>query len=143
MYIGWPKGWAVFRLAKEVWNEEESALTEKDRYRTSVFFPIGQPNDAYARYFVGQGIRHFYGTRRGVPARPSKAPGPRRPEESTPQKPAGFFVPAGHVFFLFYPSIRICFFSGTFLASFLGSFRLSTPFSYLALMSSSVMLPPT
>ena len=23
MYVGWPKGWAVFRLAKEVWNEEE------------------------------------------------------------------------------------------------------------------------
>lgn len=22
MYCGWPKGWAVFRLAKEVWNEE-------------------------------------------------------------------------------------------------------------------------
>jgi hypothetical protein len=20
MYVGWPKGWAVFRLAKEVWN---------------------------------------------------------------------------------------------------------------------------
>ena len=22
MYVGWPKGWAVFRLAKEVWGEE-------------------------------------------------------------------------------------------------------------------------
>ena len=22
MYVGWPKGWAVFRLTKEVWNEE-------------------------------------------------------------------------------------------------------------------------
>ena len=22
MYCGWPKGWAVFRLAKEVWTEE-------------------------------------------------------------------------------------------------------------------------
>ena len=22
MYVGWPKGWAVFRLAKEVWDEE-------------------------------------------------------------------------------------------------------------------------
>ena len=21
-YVGWPKGWAVFRLAKEVWNED-------------------------------------------------------------------------------------------------------------------------
>ena len=54
MYVGWPKGWAVFRLAKEVWNEQEPALTEKERYQNSLFFPIGQPNDAYARYFVGQ-----------------------------------------------------------------------------------------
>ena len=22
MYVGWPKGWAVFRLAKEVWKED-------------------------------------------------------------------------------------------------------------------------
>ena len=25
MYVGWPKGWAVFRLAKEVWNETTEA----------------------------------------------------------------------------------------------------------------------
>ncbi len=54
MYVGWPKGWAVFRLAKEVWHETEPARSEKDRYQNSIFFPIGQPNDAYARYFVGQ-----------------------------------------------------------------------------------------
>ena len=23
-YAGWPKGWAVFNLAKEVWNEDEA-----------------------------------------------------------------------------------------------------------------------
>ncbi len=54
MYVGWPKGWAVFRMAKEIWNEEQPALTEKDKYQHTVFFPIGQPNDAYAQYFVGQ-----------------------------------------------------------------------------------------
>ena len=54
MYVGWPKGWAVFRLAKEVWNEEVAPLTEKDRYQNTIFFPIGDPNDAYAQYFVGQ-----------------------------------------------------------------------------------------
>ena len=54
MYVGWPKGWAVFRLAKEVWNEETPALTEKEKYQNSIFFPIGQPNDAYAQYFTGQ-----------------------------------------------------------------------------------------
>ena len=54
MYVGWPKGWAVFRLAKEVWNEAAPELTEKDRYQNTIFFPIGDPNDAFAQYFVGQ-----------------------------------------------------------------------------------------
>lgn len=27
-YVGWPKGWAVFRLAKEVWKEEEDGGKE-------------------------------------------------------------------------------------------------------------------
>ena len=54
MYVGWPKGWAVFRLAKEVWNEEVSELSEMDKYQNTIFFPIGEPNDAYAQYFVGQ-----------------------------------------------------------------------------------------
>ena len=54
LYVGWPKGWAVFRLAKEVWNEEAPVLTDKDRYQNTIFFPIGAPNDAYAQYFIGQ-----------------------------------------------------------------------------------------
>lgn len=53
MYVGWPKGWAVFRLAKEVWNEQESAESEKDRYQSEVFFPIGEKNP-YGQFFVGQ-----------------------------------------------------------------------------------------
>lgn len=53
MYVGWPKGWAVFRLAKEVWNETAPELTEKDRYQNSIFFPIGEPNP-YGDFFVGQ-----------------------------------------------------------------------------------------
>lgn len=54
MYVGWPKGWAVFRLAKDVWNEENEAATEKDKFQNTLFFPIGEPNDGYAEYFVGQ-----------------------------------------------------------------------------------------
>ena len=54
MYVGWPKGWAVFRLAKEVWNEETPALTEKDKYQNTIFLPIGEPNTAYSKYFIGQ-----------------------------------------------------------------------------------------
>ncbi len=53
MYVGWPKGWAVFRLAKEVWNKEVAELTEKDRYQNTIFFPIGESNP-YGEYFVGQ-----------------------------------------------------------------------------------------
>ena len=29
MYVGWPKGWAVFRQAREIWGETESG--KKDR----------------------------------------------------------------------------------------------------------------
>ena len=54
MYVGWPKGWAVFRLAKEVWNEDTEAVSEKEKYQSTIFFPIGAPNDAYAQYFSGQ-----------------------------------------------------------------------------------------
>ncbi len=54
MYVGWPKGWAVFRLAKDVWNEEVPAMTEKEKYQNTIFFPIGETNDAFAQYFVGQ-----------------------------------------------------------------------------------------
>lgn len=53
-YAGWPKAWAVFRLAKDVWNEKEPELTEKDKYQNTVFFPIGAPNDGFKQYFIGQ-----------------------------------------------------------------------------------------
>ena len=53
MYVGWPKGWAVFRLAKEIWNEETPALNEKEKYQNTIFFPIGEPNP-YGQFFVGQ-----------------------------------------------------------------------------------------
>ena len=43
----------MFRLAKEVWNEQTSELTEKDRYQNTIFFPIGEPNP-YGQFFAGQ-----------------------------------------------------------------------------------------
>lgn len=54
MYVGWPKGWAVFRQAMEVWKDDAPALTEKDRYQQTIFFPIGEPNDGFAQFFIGQ-----------------------------------------------------------------------------------------
>ena len=53
-YAGWPKAWAVFNLAKEVYDEKIEELSEKDKYQNTIFFPIGNPNDAYAQYFEGQ-----------------------------------------------------------------------------------------
>ena len=53
-YVGWPKAWAVFRLAKDVWNEQEPEQTEKDKYQNTILFPIGAPNDGFAQYFTGQ-----------------------------------------------------------------------------------------
>jgi len=53
MYVGWPKGWAVFRQAREIWNETEPAASEKDAYQNTIFFPIGEENP-YGEFFVGQ-----------------------------------------------------------------------------------------
>lgn len=50
MYCGWPKGWAVFRMVKEVWGEGEKNVSNA----LSTIFPMGEPNDAYAQYFVGK-----------------------------------------------------------------------------------------
>ncbi len=52
-YAGWPKAWAVFNLAKEVW-AEDGALDARAKHENEMVFPIGAPNDAFAKYFVGQ-----------------------------------------------------------------------------------------
>ena len=57
-YTGWPKGWAVFNLAKEVWETGEGDLPYEEEamraHAKEMVFPIGEPNDAFAKYFVGQ-----------------------------------------------------------------------------------------
>lgn len=54
-YAGWSKAWAAFRMAKEIWiDEDDSAENAKDAHAKSMFFPIGEPNDGFAEYFVGQ-----------------------------------------------------------------------------------------
>lgn len=53
-YAGWPKGWAVFNLAKEVWSENTPADDDKSAHANQMVFPIGTPNDAFAQYFIGQ-----------------------------------------------------------------------------------------
>lgn len=57
-YAGWPKAWAVFNLAKEIWETCEGDLPYDDEamraHAKEMAFPIGEPNDAFAQYFVGQ-----------------------------------------------------------------------------------------
>ena len=53
-YAGWPKGWAVFNMAKEVWTGEVPADDAKAAHAAGMVFPIGAPNDAFARYFIGR-----------------------------------------------------------------------------------------
>lgn len=53
-YIGWPKAWSAFSMAKEIWNEKTDIDDAKVAHSNSMIFPIGEPNDAFAKYFVGQ-----------------------------------------------------------------------------------------
>ena len=56
-YAGWPKAWAAFRMAKEVWtdgNADSVAAGSLEAYAQTIIFPVGKPNDAYAKYFIGQ-----------------------------------------------------------------------------------------
>lgn len=50
-YAGWPKAWAAFNLAKEVWADETD--TSNEDTHDQLTFPIGEPNTAYAKYFIG------------------------------------------------------------------------------------------
>lgn len=50
-YAGWPKAWAAFNQAKEVWAEDE--VTGNNGNIQELTFPIGQPNTAYSKYFIG------------------------------------------------------------------------------------------
>ena len=56
-YAGWPKAWAAFRLAKDVW-PDETPVTGNDEalanFAKEMIFPVGAPNDAYAKYFSGR-----------------------------------------------------------------------------------------
>lgn len=44
-YAGWPKAWAAFRMAKEVWTEETCAESAKEAHEKSMLFSVGKPND--------------------------------------------------------------------------------------------------
>ena len=45
-YIGWPNAWAVFPMVREVYQD--------DKVGNEPMFGLGKPNDAFAKYFIGQ-----------------------------------------------------------------------------------------
>lgn len=46
-YVGWPNAWAVFPMVREAYENEKVDASDS-------LFGIGEPNDAFAQYFVGQ-----------------------------------------------------------------------------------------
>ena len=52
-YVGWPKAWAVFNMAKEIWAQND-ATTEMAAHENQMIFPIGAPNDGFKQYFSGK-----------------------------------------------------------------------------------------
>lgn len=46
-YVGWPNAWAVFNMAKEIYNDD----TEIEH---GGFFGMGKENVDYAKYFIGK-----------------------------------------------------------------------------------------
>ena len=52
-YCGWPKAWSAFPLIREVYGDEAPAGLPEG-VPSNLPFPVGQPNDAFAQYFVGQ-----------------------------------------------------------------------------------------
>lgn len=49
-YCGWPKAWSTFPLIQEVYGEEKDDTPSAGLS----IFPIGEKNEAFAQYFIGQ-----------------------------------------------------------------------------------------
>ena len=56
-YAGWPKAWAAFNIAKEVWQVNEGDLDIKDpalrAHCKNMMFPLGKENTGFSKYFTG------------------------------------------------------------------------------------------
>ncbi len=73
-YMGWPKAWAVFNLAKDVWTDSAQTLEE---FQMSTPYPVGKPNDAYAKYFIGNSYLASFEGQDGAPVNVTFEPGCR------------------------------------------------------------------
>lgn len=56
-YAGWPKAWAAFNMAKEIWTEQDSKI--------NTLFPLGEPlPDEFSKYFIGNAYLNMLTTER-------------------------------------------------------------------------------
>lgn len=53
-YAGWPKAWAAFRMAAQVWQDKDQSDDAMARHAATMVFPIGAPNVGFAQYFSGR-----------------------------------------------------------------------------------------
>lgn len=59
-YCGWPKAWSTFPLIEEVWGDESDAqsadvrIGDAEAFAQVNTFGLGNPNTAFAQYFIGQ-----------------------------------------------------------------------------------------
>ena len=53
-YAGWPKAWAAFKMAKDVWTKGSPTEDERETHERNMLFPIGEPNSGFSQYFIGQ-----------------------------------------------------------------------------------------
>ena len=84
-YAGWPKAWAAFNLAKEVYNEpaaEHTAAQGSDNMdlaaiQATSMFPVGGENVNYAQYFDGKSYLNMISTEQVVIGNVTFEPGCR------------------------------------------------------------------
>lgn len=77
-YSGWPKACAAFRVAKDIWTEESSEENPAaHEIGDSAIFPVGEPNNAFAKYFTGQSYLKILTTQGVSAAHVSFEPGCR------------------------------------------------------------------
>ena len=84
-YAGWPKAWAAFNLAKEVYNEPAGKSTETkgsdnmdlETIKETSMFPVGGENVNYAQYFDGKSYLNMISTEQVVIGNVTFEPGCR------------------------------------------------------------------
>ena len=64
-YAGWPKAWAAFRMAKEVW-AEDAAADAKAKHQNEMVFPSAHPMMTLRNILLAKAISHLFLRSRSV-----------------------------------------------------------------------------